>query len=54
MNIINGIIRGFWYLYEDLYFKIIYWDFKLSNIFLDDEMNFKIFDFGIVRIFDCK
>ncbi|KAF3443735.1 hypothetical protein FNV43_RR13425 [Rhamnella rubrinervis] len=50
-KIIAGIARGLLYLHEESQLRVIHRDLKASNILLDENMNPKISDFGLAKLF---
>ncbi|KAG2550069.1 hypothetical protein PVAP13_9KG241800 [Panicum virgatum] len=54
LAIIEGIAHGLLYLHKHSRLRVIHRDLKPSNILLDSEMNPKISDFGLAKIFSSN
>jgi serine/threonine protein kinase len=52
--IIEGTAQGLLYLHKHSRLRIIHRDVKASNILLDSEMNHKISDFGLAKMFSSN
>ncbi|PUZ48905.1 hypothetical protein GQ55_7G283300 [Panicum hallii var. hallii] len=49
-----GIARGIAYLHEESTIRIVHRDIKASNVLLDADLNPKISDFGLAKLYDDK
>ncbi|XVF76874.1 hypothetical protein PTKIN_Ptkin13bG0301900 [Pterospermum kingtungense] len=51
-NIIKGVAAGLLYLHEEWELVVIHRDVKSSNVLIDAEMNVRLGDFGLARLYD--
>ncbi|MBA0651153.1 hypothetical protein Goklo_018516 [Gossypium klotzschianum] len=51
-NIIKGIAAGLLYLHEEWELVVIHRDVKSSNVLIDADMNARLGDFGLARLYD--
>ncbi|XP_021864482.2 probable LRR receptor-like serine/threonine-protein kinase At1g56140 isoform X2 [Spinacia oleracea] len=49
-----GVARGLTYLHQESRVRIVHRDVKSSNILLDSDLNPKISDFGLAKLYDDK
>ncbi|RWW89396.1 hypothetical protein BHE74_00001662, partial [Ensete ventricosum] len=53
-DVLLGVARGLTYLHEESRVRIVHRDVKASNILLDTDLNPKISDFGLAKLYDDK
>ncbi|XP_064981163.1 L-type lectin-domain containing receptor kinase SIT2-like isoform X3 [Musa acuminata AAA Group] len=51
-RIIKGVASGLLYLHEDWEQVVVHRDIKASNVLLDNELNGRLGDFGLARLYD--
>jgi serine/threonine protein kinase len=49
-----GVARGIAYLHEESTIRIVHRDIKASNVLIDADLNPKISDFGLAKLYDDK
>ncbi|KAH7673635.1 Non-specific serine/threonine protein kinase protein [Dioscorea alata] len=52
LHIIKGVASGLQYLHEDWEQVVIHRDIKTNNVLLDSELNGRLGDFGLARLYD--
>ncbi|KAM0885903.1 hypothetical protein ACQ4PT_030037 [Festuca glaucescens] len=52
LRIIRGVASGMLYLHEDWEHVVLHRDIKASNVLLDADMNARLGDFGLARLYD--